>query len=594
MEEGYMQKRSEIEEKYKWDLSRFVKDDKDIEDIMKYIKDRIPSVKQYYGKLGDKSMLLKMLQEGEDDDKYVGRLGFFLYNMLQVDDSNTKYLKYSQMCDVLSQESAEAGAFVYPQLLELSDEYLDELINDKELWKHKRYFMNIKRDKAHKLSEYDSQFLSKMSLCLGNDSEVYETLTTSEIQFDDALDSEGNKHIVNHAEMSKLIDSPDRVLRKNAFKSMRKGYADKNKTISQLYINDMRLCDFNRKLRKFNSYKEWCLYGEEVPENVYNKLIEQINLRASTLQYMVDLRKKYLGYEDVAYWDIIASVGNDKVYTVEQAIEWVKECTGILGEEYRDLVAEKFNQRAIDYLPNKNKQNGGYSWSIYGYPSVICMNFVEDFDSVSTLAHEMGHAIHSEFSNRNQPIQLVNYDIFVAEVASTVNQILLNLHVRKTATKEENIALIFEFLDNVSGTIFKQTLFSEFEDFAHSQVEQNIPLTYEDLNNKYYELNQKYYGKSIELPEELKYDWSRIPHFYTPFYVYKYATGFVSALCIVQNLLEDGEYYKKYINFLKSGCSKSSVELLQDIGVDLTTDEPYNKAFKFVDNILKELNQILN
>ena len=589
-----MKKRSEIDEKYKWDLSRFVKDDKDVEDIMKYIKDRIPAVKKYYGKLSDKQMLLNLLEEDEKEDKYTSRLGFFLYNMLQVDDSNTKYLKYSQMCDVLSQESAEASAFVYPQMLELPDEYLDELINDKQLWKYKRYFTGIKRDKAHKLSEYDAQFLSKMSLCLGNDSEVYETLTTSEIQFEDALDSDGNKHIVNHAEMAKLIDSPDRTLRKNAFKSMRKGYAEKNKTITQLYINDMRLCDFNRKLRRFNSYKEWCLYGEEIPKIVYDKLIEQINLRVATFQEMVRLRKKYLGYDDVAYWDIIASVGNDKTYTVEQAIQWIKECTKILGDEYQQLLKEKFEQKVIDYLPNENKQNGGYSWSIYGYPSVICMNFVDDFDSVSTLSHEIGHAIHSEFSNKNQPRQLADYNIIVAEEASTVNQILLNLHVRKTATKEENLALIFEFLDNVSGTIFKQTLFSEFEDFAHSQIEQANPITYEDLNNKYYELNKKYYGESIELPEELKYDWSRIPHFYTPFYVYKYATGFVSALCIVQNLLEDSEYYKKYINFLKSGCSKPSVELLQDIDVDLTTDEPYNKAFKFVDNILNELKQILN
>ena len=257
-----MKKRSEIEEKYKWDLSRFVKDDKDIEELMQYIKESITNVKKYYGKLGDKQTLLNLLEEDEKDDKLTSRLGFFLYNMLQVDDSNTKYLKYSQMCDVLNQESAEASAFVYPQLLELSDEYLDELINDEQLWKYKRYFTGIKRDKAHKLSEYDAQFLSKMSLCLGNDSEVYETLTTSEIQFEDALDSDGNKHIVNHAEMAKLIDSPDRTLRKNAFKSMRKGYAEKNKTITQLYINDMRLCDFNRKLRNFNS---WIYAKHQIP-----------------------------------------------------------------------------------------------------------------------------------------------------------------------------------------------------------------------------------------------------------------------------------------------------------------------------------------
>ena len=217
------------------------------------------------------------------------------------------------------------------------------------------------------------------------------------------------------------------------------------------------------------------------------------------------------------------------------------------------------------------------------------MNFVDDYNSVSTLAHEIGHAMHTELSDRNQPFELSDYVIFVAEVASTVNEILLNLHVSKTASKEQKQALIFEMLDSLRATVYRQTLFSEFEDFAHSKLESGEPLTYEDYNNKYYELNKKYYGDSIMLPDELKFEWARIPHFYNAFYVYKYATGFVSALCIVQNLLEDDEYYKKYINFLKSGCTKPPVELLQDIGVDLTTDEPYNKAFKFIDNLINEI-----
>ena len=253
------------------------------------------------------------------------------------------------------------------------------------------------------------------------------------------------------------------------------------------------------------------------------------------------------------------------------------------------MLNEKFNQKVIDYLPNKDKQSGAYSSGIYNCPSVVLMNFVDNYESVSTLAHEIGHAMHTELSNRTQPIELADYVIFVAEVGSTVNEILLNLLVRKTANKEERIALIFRLLNDVRTTIYRQTMFSEFEQFSHSTLEKGQPLTYEDFNNKYYELNKKYFGDTLILPDELKYEWARIPHFYNDFYVYEYSTGYISALCIVQKLLEDENYYKQYINFLKGGCTKSPVELLKDVGVDLTTNQPYEKAFEFINSQIKEL-----
>jgi len=332
------------------------------------------------------------------------------------------------------------------------------------------------------------------------------------------------------------------------------------------------------------------MFSEEVDEKVYDNLIKNINARVNVLQDIVKLRAKYLNLGDIAYYDLFTTIGNTCSYTIEQAIDIIKQALTPLGDEYQEMLGEKFNQQVIDYLPNENKRSGAYSTDIYGYPSLVLMNYVNTYDSVSTLAHEIGHAMHSDLSNKSLPQELASYQIFVAEVASTVNEILLNLYVSKNLNNESKIGLIFELLDGVRSTIFRQTLFSEFEDFAHTEMEKEMPLTYEDFNNKYYQLNKKYYGEHIELPSELKYEWARIPHFYTPFYVYKYATGFVSALCIVQNILEDSEYYKRYISFLKSGCSKSPVELLQDIGVDLTTDEPYNKAFKFIENLINELN----
>ena len=283
---------------------------------------------------------------------------------------------------------------------------------------------------------------------------------------------------------------------------------------------------------------------------------------------------------------------DEKEYSIEEAIDLVKQATIPLGEEYSKLLEEKFNQKVIDYLPNKDKERGAYSSGTYGCPSIVLMNFVGDYNSVSTLAHEIGHALHSEFSNKFQPYEKSDYVIFVAEVASTVNELLLYNLMMKKADNNVKKALTFELFDQLRSTVFRQTMFSEFEDYVHNKLENKNPLTYQDLNDYYYSLNKKYYGEDVELPEELKYEWSRIPHFYRPFYVYKYATGYISALCIVKKLMTEKDYYKKYINFLKSGSSKDPVSLLKDIDVDLTTNKPYNLAFDYIRKQLNELRKI--
>jgi len=584
-----MKKRSEIDAKYKWDLSSYVKDENELEENLKYLKENAEKYKIFYGKFNDKKVLKQYLKFDKEYTIIFYKTYSYVDHTLDTDTSNVKFINLSKKLEYIGKQCAEASAFVSPQLSELSEEYLKELIDDEELKNYKRFFQHILRDKPHKVSERDSELLSKMSLCLGNDSEVFNTLTNGEIKFDSITDSKGNLHEVYEADYSKLLDNKDRKIREGAFKSIMNGYGGKIRTISCLYTNDIQYDIFNSNLTKFNSTRERSMFYEEVNPKVYDTLIKNITSRLDILQNFLKIKSKYLNINNMAYYDMMLTVGDKSKYSIEDAVKLVKECTEILGEEYKRILEEKFNQSVIDYLPNENKQTGAYSSGFYGCPSIVLMNFVDDYNSVSTLAHEIGHAMHTELSDRNQPFELSDYVIFVAEVASTVNEILLNLHVSKTASKEQKQALIFEMLDSLRATVYRQTLFSEFEDFAHSKLESGEPLTYEDYNNKYYELNKKYYGDSIMLPDELKFEWARIPHFYNAFYVYKYATGFVSALCIVQNLLEDDEYYKKYINFLKSGCTKPPVELLQDIGVDLTTDEPYNKAFKFIDNLINEI-----
>lgn len=586
-----MKKRSEIEDKYKWDLSCYVKNEEQLKQNIKYLKDNIEQFKAFYNKFTDKAELKKYLDLSEEFDKVFDVTSAYLYHSLDTDTSNTKFLDYIQEISYISKDFGEATAYVYPQLQELSDEYLQELINDVNFKDYDLMFKEILRDKPHKVSEYDTQFLSKMSLFLNKYSDVFDTLTTGEIQFKNAVGEDGKTYEVSEADYNKLLNNKDRKVRETAFKSLMQGYGDKIRTLALIYTTDIQADIFQIKLAKFNSVRQSSMFYEEVDEKVYDTLIKNITSRVSYLHKIVDLKAKYFNLPDIAYYDIMQTFGGNKPYSIQDAVELVKKCTACLGDDYAKILNEKFEQKVIDYLPNENKETGAYSSGVYGCPSIVLMNFADNYNSVSTLAHEIGHAMHTEFSNRNQPITKANYAIFVAEVASTVNEVLLNLYVGKNGNETEKIALDLELLDSVRSTIFRQTMFSQFEDYAHTQLENSKVVNYNDFCNKYYELNKFYYGEKINLPEELKFEWSRIPHFYRPFYVYKYATGLVSALCIVQNLLTDKEYYKKYINFLKSGCTKNPVELLKDIDVDLTTDLPYIKAFEFVDNIIKELDK---
>ncbi len=585
-----MKTRQEIDEQYKWDLSCFVKDEDELKQNLKYLKDNAPKFREFYGKLGDVAEYKKYHNLALEYNDVLGKTAMYLYRTLDTDTSSTKFLNYNQQFDYIMKDYSEATAYINPQMLDLPEEYYYQILQEPEFKDYKRGFECLIKNKPHKISEHDSELFSKMSLFLGGTDEAYSTLTNGEIQFKNAVDSNGKELEVIEAEYIKLLTNKDRKVRETAFKSLMQGYGDKIKTLACMYTKHVQEESFYAKHAKFNSVFESCMFYEEVEHEVYNTLIKNINSRLNVLHKILEIKGKYLGIQDLAYYDIMLDVGqSDEKYSVEQAVELVKNCTKILGEEYQDILDEKFKQKVIDYLPNKDKQSGAYSSGIYNCPSVVLMNFVDNYESVSTLAHEIGHAMHTELSNRNQPLPLADYVIFVAEVASTVNEILLNLLVRKNASESDKVSLIFRLLNDVRSTIYRQTMFSEFEQFSHSVLENGQPLTYEDLNNKYYELSRRYFGDKLILPDELKYEWSRIPHFYNDFYVYKYATGYISALCIVQKLLDDKNYYKQYINFLKGGCTKSPVELLKDIGVDLSTDEPYEKAFEFINSQINQL-----
>ena len=588
-----MKLRSEIDEQFKWDLSSYIKNDNDIEETFKLMENLIKILPTYSGKLSDKEILLEALTKHENDYIKIYKLAHFISHSLNVDSTDTKMLGLSQRFDTLYTKMSESNAYFTPQMYELSDEYLSSLLLDNRFKDYENTIKDIIKLKPHKLDEKTNVLLAKMGSFLGNNSNLHSILTDSEMYFDDAIDSSGNKHKVDNATSPVYLRSNDKMLRKTTFESRMEAFKKLNKTFAELYLKDIELDKFNYKLRNYNSLLEEVLLSEDVPTKVYENNIKNVNKYIPLLQDYISTFKQTKNDPDFAYYDLFEDAKNNQQISLEQAHNLVLEAISPIGKEYVNLVKNKLSDKSIDYMPNANKNSGAYCSNCYDAKTLILMNYNHDFNSVSTLIHEMGHCINAEYFNSAQPREKAEISIFAAEIASTTNEILLNLLMQKNSSNEDKAYYIRALLDDVRSTIFRQTLFSEFELYAHVNIDNEIPTTYEDLNNKYFELNKKYYGTSCILPECLQYEWERIPHFYNAYYVYSYSTGMITAITIAYKLLHEPGFNKKYIEFLKNGTNKPAVEILKEIGIDLTTDEPFDTAFKFIREQLDEYKEII-
>ncbi len=587
-----MKTRNEIEDKYKWDLSSYVANEKEIEETFKIMENLIKILPTYNGKLNDKEILFERFTKFEKDEIKIYKLAHFISHSLNVDSSNTKMLALSQRFDNLYSKINQANAFLMPQLYELSDEFLNSLLTDARFKDYDNTIKDIIKLKPHKLDEKTNTLLSKMGTFLGNNSNLHSILTDSEMYFDDAVDSKGKKHKVDNSTAPTYLRSNDKMLRKTTFLSRMNAFEKLNKTFAELYLKDIELDKFNYQLKNYNSLLEEVLLSEDVPQIVFDNNIKNVNKYIPLLQEYVALQKQISKDKDFAYYDLFEDTKNDQKITLEQAHSLVLNALKPIGEEYTQLVEKKLTDKSIDYMPNKNKNSGAYCSNCYDAKTLILMNYNYDFNSVSTLIHEMGHCINAEYFNSTQPREKAEISIFAAEIASTTNEILLNLEMQNNANTEDKAYYIRTLLDEIRSTIFRQTLFCEFELFAHTAIDKEIPITYEDLNNKYFELNEKYYGNACILPKELQYEWERIPHFYNAYYVYSYSTGMITAITIAYKLLHEKDFYENYIKFLKNGTNKPAVEILKEIGIDLTTDEPFETAFKFMREQLDEYKKL--
>lgn len=575
-----MKLRNEIPEKYKWDINIY-KNPEEIENVIKSISYLTEDVKNYYGKFNNPDMFFEYSLKNAKTLIEIEKLCHYIGNSLSVDGSNTEMKKLSERVSIEFAKYDKAAYFVNPQISKLSTKYLKELLNDPRSKDLNNEINEIITSKKHKIDEKTSSVIASLNKSFSNSSSVYDIFTDMEQPFEDAINSNDEKHPVTNSNYGELITSQDRKLRETGYNSTMNSFRKFNQTFAELYIQDIKHdIDFTR-LHKFNSKIEDVLFNY-VPRSVFDNNIKYVNENIPVLQEFVKTLNKDSNLENFAYYDLFV---NDKLSTnisIEEGQELILKALAPLGEEYLNMVKTKLNDKSIDYLPNKDKTGGAYCSGCYGAKTVILMNWMNNFDSVSTLIHEMGHCINTEYYNKCQPYQKASISIFCAEIASTVNEILLNMYMQKTCKPEERKFYVKEFLDSVRSTIFRQTLFTEFELYAHECIENDIPITNEELNNKYYELNKKYYGESCVLPENLKYEWSRIPHFYRPYYVFCYSTGLLTAISIAQKILNDENYTEKYIHFLKNGTDKKPIEILKEIDIDLTKKSAFENAFKFI------------
>ena len=586
-------KRSAIAEKYKWDLTAYAKDDEDFLSRTKALAKYQNLFKSFEGKLSDDEKLLELLNLSSEYEKQLSLLYCYAMRKRDEDLTNSKAIENLGVIEKIANQNAIAAAFITPEVGKFSNQKLNFLMKNAKFSHFRLFFKDIIKEKPHILPKSEEKLLSGMGEFLGGFSDNHDAFSDADLKLSDVKDSHNKTHKFTQALYSKFMHSADRELRKNAFAEQNAAYGRYINLLASNYINEVKANCYFAKIRHYSSALESAIEGEDAKIEVYKTLIESVHANLKLMYNYYAKKQKILGYDKFYIYDQFAPLKKmaTKTYTFEQAIELIKRAVAPLGEEYVSLIDRAVKEKWIDVMPNDGKAGGAYSSGAYGAHPVVLTNFTGDLQSVTTLAHELGHAMHSYYSNANNIFEESDYVIFVAEVASTVNEMLVRfMLLDECKSRLQKAAMIDEIFSDIKSTIFRQTMFAEFEQWAHEEHEAGRPLSKEKLCKKYFELNKLYFGKGVALTKETQFEWARIPHFYRAFYVYKYATGLISALNIVSRILKGEEGAKeKYINFLKSGCKKGPVELLQDAGVDLEKQITFDEVFKFLEDLLKQM-----
>ncbi|MEG1519712.1 MAG: oligoendopeptidase F [Clostridia bacterium] len=586
-------KRSEISDNFKWKNSDLVANSQEFEKIFNEILALMDKIVGMKGKLNQKDVLLTCLKTSDEAECKLEKIYAYKFMIvdqdLNVSESNSEY----QRVFGLYVKYSENTSFVTTELSSLPNEYLNSVANDPAF---KDYDLAIKRiieGREHLLGEKEEQLLAGLGEIFDSFSNIFNMSTDADMVFPSIKDENGNDVQLSHSKYGLLLASSNREVRKNAYETYYKEFGKNINHISATYSSSVKKDCFLAKTRKFSSALECALFYEEVSKEVYERLLLNISKTCPKVHEYIALRKKALNLPDIRFYDLYTSMveSKDLKLKYEDAIELVKTALKPLGQEYAELLNKAFTEGWIDIYNNEGKRSGAYSLGTYDCHPFVLLNYEETSHDVFTIAHELGHAMHSYFSSKFQPYAKHDYKIFVAEVASTVNEVLLLRNLIDNAKDKETKKFYLNyFLDMFRTTIFRQTMFAEFESVAHSKEESGIPLTKDLMNEEYEKLNKKYYGTEIIHDEFIKTEWCRIPHFYRTFYVYKYATGLISAISIAYGILENGQKnVDSYMKFLQSGASDIPTNLLKIAGVDLTTDAPFEKAMNIFASTLDEL-----
>ena len=550
-------KRSEIKEKDKWDLTKFFKTDKEYDETYNKVLDILNEIVKLKGHIVESAdNLYKYLTLDDDLSLYMERVYVYSYLYHFSDTNDNKGLLLKDKADKLEEKINEETSFVRSELLSVKYDYVKKLIKEnKDLEKYAFALERMFRYEDHTLSKEEEQIISLASNAFGTPDDSFSALDNADAKFG-TIEVDGKEVELTHSNYYKFLCNTDVKVRKDAFEKYYAFYASHQNTLAEMYKGQVKEDLFMSKVRKFNSPLEASVYSDNISVDVYNNLIETIHNNLNPLFDYFAFRKELFGLDEMHMYDLVVNYlkkKNTKV-TFEEARDIVLEAVKPLGDEYVTDLKQAFTNRWIDIYPNEGKRSGAYQWGAYRVDPYVSMNFEGNDDSISTMAHELGHAMHSYYSDRNQDITYAQYPIFLAEIASTVNEVLLSEYLIENAKDDnEKLRHILEFLDRFRATVYRQTMFAEFEKKAHEMEQNGEALTPQALGDMYYELNKQYHGDGIINDELIRYEWSRIPHFYTSFYVYKYATGLCSAIAIASDILEGKEGAReRYLQFLKS------------------------------------------
>lgn len=585
-------------DKYKWDLTKLFKTEDEFNKSIDKVNTLLEEIVKYKGRIFESSKtLLEFLKLDTEIDMLTERIYIYAYLGYYNDMSDENFLQKKEKANNIMNNSSSVRSFVTPEILSKDYEEVQKLLSEnKELEEYKFTFEKMFRRKDHTLSEQEELLLSNVSETFTTSRDAFNALNNVDIKVGSIKDEEGKTVELTNSNYGIYIRSKNRNVRKNTFKKDHKYYENHINTLSALYAGKVKTNAFIAKTRKYSSILEMYLFSDKVSTKLYETLIKVTSKNTKYLQEYYKLKGKELGYNPHLYDTYInTSKIPKKGIPYEEGIKIINKALSPLGEEYLKEFNRLLNNNAVDVYPKKAKRSGAFEWGTYGVEPYVSLNYVNDIDSVSTLAHEMGHAMHTYYSNKNQNYMNADYPIFLAEIASTVNEVLLsNYLIKNSNNKDEKIYYLVDFLDSFKGTVYRQVMFAEFENIIHKKYENGEAITKDLLCKTYYDLNKKEFGTSVVVDKDVQYEWSRIPHFYTSFYVYKYATGYISALLIANKLENDKDFKDKYIEFLSSGCSDYPLELLNKLEIDLTNEDTLEKAFKLFNEKVKLLSEYMN